>query len=296
MTYILLLLLSLQDVESLNTRINEFSYSMIEDTIVREEPPAERFDIRYELTRNNKLIDDPLTNTVAFVGDGLLFLPEILLDLIIQSIDDINGQATNDNSTITSKIFDINAQSSRDHLFSIYVQSYLDRERKYLIKYHDITMYDINDDIIADIDMEKFKDDQQDVMIDALKDMYFSKYKLNINDRTREAYNFYEWSGIDYATLPVMISALLYYRGFDRRISMDKFECAVSLEAINSIVRQDNIPFALSFELGLKDFPIKFIMSAGVSKGDLDTSFIGIGTSISAARRSFIVNEPLQNQ
>jgi hypothetical protein len=251
---------------------------------------TEQYKYSYELKHESKL-NNSISKVVFMVGNLLLLVPEAVLDLLAYSIDSINGYGVNGQTTITSRIFDIKAQPLRLTLLESYINTLLYHESKYLRGFYDseLLTFEVLDGEET-INYETIKEDQKRLAISALKDMYFSKYKLKINDRTKEVYSFYEWDGIDYVTLPVVVGTLLFYRGLDRKISFEQMQLTISLEPINSIIREESLQFLLNFELGIKKFPLKLLYCIGTENGSFETSFIGIGTSIGAAQLTNIYN------
>jgi len=57
---------------------------------------------------------------------------------------------------------------------------------------------------------------------------------------------------------------------------------------------EDFLVSAASFEVGLKEFPLKAIISGGVLNGSPTVDFVGIGTSVSMAKKAikFEMKEP----
>jgi hypothetical protein len=232
-------------------------------------------------------------NIVTKIGDTLLLPPELLLDGTVSILNALFGQSSG--NSVSSKIFDFHIQPTRSHLFSIMMTNLTRREQRYFGSFENSYFYtDDVEDGRADIDGEKLLEDQQKVLWDVFKDTYLSKYKLRLDDRVRdEAFNIADWSGIDFIMLPPLVVGYLYYRGYDKELSIFGSRLRVSIESINKLTNEDNILVGIGIEWApYKHSPIKFIVATGFDDGDFGLQFIGIGTSLDTVKKALYLNSP----
>jgi hypothetical protein len=130
--------------------------------------------------------------------------------------------------------------------------------------------------------------DQRKVFWDALRRTYMSRYKVNAEEKIKDdAWYLDRWTGWDYAVLPPLLGAYLYYRGVDKKMSVLGTRLILSIEPVSQWARRTHdVSAAASMEWKMKEWPLGVIVSAGVHDGKYGLDFVGIGTSIGAVRQA----------
>lgn len=233
-------------------------------------------------------------NYIIKIGDILLLPTELLLDGTVSVLNTLFGQSDN----ISSKIFDFRTQPTRSDMFSTLVTNLIRREQRYFGRIDNAYYYTDNpddaDDIVAEMDTERLVDDQRKILWDTFKDTYLSKYKLKLDDKVRdEAFRITDWSGVDFIVLPPLVVGYLYYRGYDKQLSIFGSRLRVSFESIHKLTTEDNILVGIGLEWSpYKNSPIKLIAATGLNDGEFELQFIGIGTSLDAIKKVLYLKDP----
>src|SRR5262249_12533426 len=156
-----------------------------------------------------------------------------------------------------------------------------DRERKYFSTFGDSRANSFGfQNGTEDADLHELALDQRKVFWDALRRTYLSRYKLQAAEKIKEdAWYFDRWSGGDFAVLPPLLGAYLYYRGLDKKFSVAGSQLTVSVEPFSEWVRGNrDVSAAASMEWKMKDWPLGVIVSVGLHDGKYGLDFVGIGT------------------
>jgi hypothetical protein len=218
-------------------------------------------------------------NIFTDIGDALLLPPELILDSIIGTFDKILG--IKNTGTVTSRILDFHVGPTRSHLFSIFTENLIKREMRYFSGFGDsyLNTHEIQDGLAA-IEASDLLVDQRKILWDVGKNTYLSKYRIKVDSIKNEAFYFSDWRGIDFVVLPPLVSAYLYYRGFEKKVSFLETEAKFSMEPLQSWIGHSDLLVGAGVEWAPKDWPVKFIITLGIDKDDVDIQFVGIGTSI----------------
>lgn len=241
---------------------------------------------------NDMLRDDDI-HIIMDIGDLIFLIPELIFDGLILLSDNLFPDIDTSDDSITEKLFNIHYQSSRNHLFSIFLSNLMKREQRFFSRFNDSYLNTPGfSDNREEIDMDNLVSEQRKVLWDTLKNTYLSKYRLKIDDRIRdEAFYFSEWRGIDFVVLPPLMTGYLLYRGLDKNVNIGGLETHIYLDPIYDFIREDNILAGIGIELAPKDWPLKLIMSAGLDEGDYELQFIGIGTSFGSAKSAILLKQ-----
>lgn len=228
------------------------------------------------------------SNLFTDVGDIFCMPVEGTLDCFAKLIQSLVGAPDIERATVTARIFDFDISSDTRHLFSHYVDNLIRREERYFSRFGDSEAFTPGvEDGTEDIDQDKLMDDQRKVLWDAMKSTYFSKYKMKVDDRVRdEAFYLSDWNGIDFVVIPPLAAAYLYYRGIEKKFEVLEFDIRASFKPIHEWFSDDNTVASFGLEIGPDDWPVNFILAAGMDDGDVELQFIGIGTSLNAVRRA----------
>jgi hypothetical protein len=232
------------------------------------------------------------SNFVTDFGDTILLIPELTMDGLVALLDAIIGDSHN--SSVTSRLLAFEAKPPRRGLFNHFTNSLVRSEYKFFKRFGDSELNTIGvQDGTQDIDDDLLEEGQRKVLWDTVKRTYFSKYKLQFDDRIRdEAFYLTDWQGADFVALPPLVTGYLWYRGFEKKFSHKEFEFRVALEPIDKWVHDDDLPVGLGVSLGVDNFPIRLIATTGLHEGELEFEFIGIGTSIGMVERALILQAP----
>lgn len=224
-------------------------------------------------------------NILTDVGDVALLPPELVLDTVIGTFDVLLGIRSN-TGTITSKILDFHVEPTRAHLFSVFTENLLKRESRYFAGFGDsyLNTVDVQDGN-AQIQSSDLMADQRKILWDVGKNTYLSKYRIKVDNIKDEAFYFTDWRGIDFAVLPPLVSAYLYYRGFEKKIAFLDTETRLTMEPLQSWIGRQNLLVGAGVEWAPKGWPVKLLVALGVDEGNVNVQFVGIGTSIGAVKQ-----------
>lgn len=256
-----------------------------------EMPPLQTFYVPKLPTRMS--IDEPIdyslkpdySNIVTDIGDIALLPPELVLDLIIGSFDRLLG-VRDPSGSVTARLFDFHAEPTRAHLFSVLIDNFAKREGKYFAGFGDSYLNTPEvEEGLAQIEAKQLMSDQRKILWDVGKNTYLSKYRIKVDNIKEEAFYFTDWRGIDFAVLPPLVGAYVYYRGLDKKFTLFGTEGKIMMEPLQSWVGHKNLLVGAGIEWSPKDWPVKLVMAVGLDKGDVDLQFIGIGTSIGTVKQ-----------
>lgn len=232
----------------------------------------------------------------ADIGDALLRWPEMVFDEISMAVGSPSGRPPvrswddEANRSVTGRMLDIQFALRDQRIFSVFMQQWIERERRYLGAFEDesrAATYAFQDRTEG-ADIDEVANDQRKIVLDALQRTYLARYKMHSDEPLpAEAWECRQWNGFDFVALPVLISGLLYYRGINKRISIGKTALRFSFEPGSEFLhrRRDRAVMG-ALEWTVKGFPLGIIVSAGLHEGRYEMDFVGIGTSIGAARRA----------
>jgi hypothetical protein len=107
------------------------------------------------------------------------------------------------------------------------------------------------------------------------------KLTMDLIFRTAE-----EQGVLGYVLAPPVVGALLYMKGLDHRVQLDRdvrvhFKLASGREWVRGAHSELGRP-AFSFELRFCDFPVGILASFDLSSRGMEPAFIGLGTSLDA--------------
>jgi hypothetical protein len=211
-------------------------------------------------------------NIVIGIGDIILSTPGIILSGIAGTVDIILDIG---NSNYAIEIID---PQPYNHLFLRLLTNLATEEQSFILRYN----RSLDHQYIYD--KEDIYYEQRKVLWDAVKNTYISKYKSNL-DNTIHNTTFYidKWKNIDFVVMPPLLIGYVYYRGIDKKITIDNAELRVSIEPINKLLDGD-LSAAAGIELSVIKLPIKLLLLVGLDDNNLELEFIGIGTDIFTAK------------
>jgi hypothetical protein len=232
----------------------------------------------------------------ADVGDALLRGPEMLFDEITLAIGSPSGRPLvrswkdEENRSVTGRMLDVQFDLRDQRIFSVFLQQWTERERRYLGGFDEesrASTYGFQDRTEGP-DLHDVADDQRRILMDALRRTYLARYRMQSDEPfPDEVWECRNWNGFDFVALPVLISGVLYYRGINKRVSIGPTALRFTFEPASEFIRRRHDRAVMgALEWTVKGFPLGFIVSAGLHGGHYEMDFIGIGTSIGAARRA----------
>ncbi|HZE95730.1 MAG TPA: hypothetical protein VE981_01770 [Planctomycetota bacterium] len=251
-----------------------------------------------ELTFRAELVSDwyrrAEPDPLADVGDVLLRGPELLIDSIFTCTSSMSSRPAvrnwddDDGRSLTAQMLDVDIGSRPDRIAVEFLRQLGDRERRYFANFGDSRANSFGfENGTEDADLQDLLLDQRKVFWDALRRTYLSRYKIQAEEKIKDdAWYLDRWTGADFAVLPPLLGAYVYYRGLDKKFSIAGTRLTVSIEPLSEWVRRSHDLFAAaSVEWSMKDWPVGVIVSAGLHDGKYGLDFVGIGTSIGAARQ-----------
>jgi hypothetical protein len=132
------------------------------------------------------------------------------------------------------------------------------------------------------------RDRQRKLLWDALRRSYLSKYHLEGRQAIRkEGFGLSEWRGIDYVILPPAAAAYVYYRGFDQRLTAGDVRVNLSVDPLSDWIGfRRNFVGGLTVEVTVRGCPVGLVASFGVSEGEFNVDFVGLGTGVDIVRKA----------
>jgi len=233
------------------------------------------------------------SDRLADIGDALLIWPELLFDGVSDWIGRPSGRPTvrtwNDyeNRSVTGRMMDVQGALRHQRLSTVFLDQWIGREQKYLGEFEESRANTEGFQNRSEgADLRELGIDQRKIVLDALRRTYLARYKMQSEEHIpEEAWAFGRWNGLDLVVLPPLIGGLLYFRGLNRRISMGDTAIRIAFEPVSELLhRRRDRSVAAAVEWTVKRFPVGLIVSAGLHDGRYGMDFVGIGTSIGAAR------------
>lgn len=231
----------------------------------------------------------------APLGNLLLLAPELLLDELFSCTTGMSPRCESrpwnedENRSLSSRLLSFPAEPRSERIYSALLQYWTAGERNYLAHLDEWHVGTVRPDPHADrLAYHEFIGDQRKLLWDALKRAYFSRYPGHPEDRFRdEADAFGHWQGADFLVLPPLLSAYLFYRGFDKTFTLGESRLRIAVEPLSEWVsgRRD-LPVAAGVEWSMNGLPLRVIVTAGLRDGRAVCDFVGIGTSLGAVRKT----------
>ena len=267
-----------------------------------EPPPALRFELEMPSPRAvlGGWFRPRSTSFLLDLGNDLFDVPEAAMDSLFDAgrglfpnPSSVSLRMQDEQGGLMSRIFAFNEPADLREPFTDALTRWVSREQQYFAGFADspLLTFDVEDGA-ADVDKSAMMFDQRRILMDVGRKLYLGKYFVKLEDRVRDdAYKVGEWRGLDFLLGPPVIALYTYFRGFDKRINLGgPAQLRVHLEPIRRIrdfadEEERDLVGALSFELGVKGFPLKAIVTFGLHNGDPEMDFVGIGTSVGEARK-----------
>jgi len=232
---------------------------------------------------------------VADVADVLLKGPELLIDGLftcasgMASRRAVRGWDDDEGRGITAQLLSVGVGPRQERIGREFFMQLSEREARYFAGFEDSRANSFGFETGTEgADLHDLMLDQRKVFLDALRRTYLSRYKVNAEEKIKEdAWYVDRWTGWDYAVLPPLLGAYMYYRGVDKKFSVLGSRLIVSIEPVSQWARRTHdVSAAASAEWKMKEWPLGVIVSAGVHDGKYGLDFVGIGTSIGAVRQA----------
>jgi hypothetical protein len=237
---------------------------------------------------------------VADVGDAILKGPEMLLDGLFSCTSGLGsrpltrGWDDDAQRSVMAQILDVQTGIRKERIWSEFMAQLTNREAKYLANFGESRGNTLGfEDRTADVDLDELLLDQRKVLWDALRRTYLARYKVQAEEKIRDdAFYLDRWSGADYVLLPPLMSAYVYYRGLEKKFTIAGTRLSVSIEPLSEwVFRKRDLAAAAAIEWKIKDWPLGVIVSVGQYDGHYGLDFVGIGTSLGAARRAIVMQQ-----
>lgn len=240
-------------------------------------------------------------NPAADVGDAILRGPELLLDEVFTFANGMSPRPETrswDDDTqgsMMSRILAVQVGPRNERIGSEFMNQFMDREMKYVANFGESRADTFQfQEGTQPADYRELMMDQRKVFWDALRRTYLSRYKVQADERVRdEAWYVDRWSGADFVVLPPLLGAYVFYRGLEKKFTIGSSRLLLSIEPVSQWYRstKHDLPAAAAFEWTMKGCPLGVIVSAGLHEGHYGLDFVGIGTSLGAARRALVMQE-----
>ena len=231
------------------------------------------------------------------VADALLKGPELLIDSIFTCAGGLGSRQAvrswddDDGRSITAQLLNVGLGPRQDRIGREFLMQLGTREARYFSNFSDSRANSFGFETGTEgADLHELMLDQRKVFWDALRRTYLARYKVNAEERIKDdAWYLDRWSGWDYAVLPPLLGAYVFYRGVDKKISVLGTRMIVSVEPVSEWVRRNrDVSAAASVEWTMKDWPLGVIVSAGLHDRKYGLDFVGIGTSIGTVRQALV--------
>ena len=261
----------------------------MEDALVESTVPLEA--VRAWQLRSN-------ADLPSEMGDTLMSGPQILLDRLVTAVQSLATRPRLQTlprpgeESVYAGLFEFHLEPRRERPFAAFLGEWTSRERRYFSRFEDSRVTTVGFDLgTEDVDLEAFESDQEKLLWDALRNVYQPKHRFRPEDRIRdEAFALGQWRGLDFAVLPPLVGAYLWFRGLERRFTLAGTSLRISIEPLARWARDDDLDTAVAFEWSpSKDFLFSAIVLAGLEDGTAEIEFVGIGTSFGMARKSIVL-------
>jgi hypothetical protein len=249
------------------------------------------------------------------LGNDLFNVPEAAMDSLFDAgrglfpnAPSVSLRQQAEQGGTMSRVFTFHDPGDIREPFTDALTRWVAREQQYFAGFADspLMTFDVEDGSV-DVDKSEMMFDQRRILMDVGRKLYLGKYVVRLEDRVRDdAYKFSDWRGVDFLLGPPVIAVYTYIRGFDKRINLGgDVQLRMHLDPIRRIrefadEEERDLVGALSFELGVKGFPLKAILTFGLHNGDPEMDFVGIGTSVGEARKVVAmvlgIEEPLNGR
>jgi hypothetical protein len=230
---------------------------------------------------------------MADVGDVFLEGPLKLFDGFFSCMNRLSGRPAvrtwedEEGRSVTEGLLNFQSGPRQERIFTVFMKLWTQRESKYLSAFDESRADTVGfQNGTEGPDLGELAIDQRKIFWDVLRRTYLAQYKMGSEESVREeAWYFTRWSGLDYAVLPPLIGAYLYYRGLDKKIRIGETALRFTFEPISEFVhRNRDRSVATALEWTIAGFPVGIIVSAGLYDGRYGMDFVGIGTSVAAVR------------
>jgi hypothetical protein len=231
---------------------------------------------------------------VADFGDALLKGPELLVDGLFTCARSMSGRPAlrsldeDDGRGIAAQMLQMEIGPRKDRIWNEFLTQLGDREQRYFSGFGDARANTFAfENGTEGADLNALALDQRKVFWDALRRTYLARYKVQAEEKIKEdAWYFDRWSGADFAVLPPLLGAYVYYRGLDKKFSVAGSQVTVSIEPVSEWARRKkDISAVAAMEWSMKGWPLGVIVSTGLHDGRYGLDFVGVGTSIGTVRQ-----------
>ena len=229
--------------------------------------------------------------------DVIVGLPNGIMDWVTDGLrptsdrDEVLSMLSPAGLSLMPRVFSCPITGATVHPFDDLLEQILLREVKYLGRFQDYRLSTFAaEESPEDIDTGDLMRGQQRVLVDAGRKLYFARYSTVFDARFRaEVVDFSCWQTVDFVIAPSMVAAYLYLFGWEQKFNLWGLRCAFQIEPVRQIrERHDgshgDLVSAAGVEIGVGNFPLKVIVSAGLMDGDALIDFVGVGTSLSTTR------------
>lgn len=217
------------------------------------------------------------------LGNAVLSVPERIVDSAVEAVTHALPQV---DEGILARLADLRSAPGARGPFEEFLETLVDRERRYFAKFGDSDAAPWDED--EPVDLHALEEDQRKILWDVFRKTLFAKYSKKTERRLREdAFVLTDWRGLDYLLLPPALLGYVYYRGIEKRFSIGDTCVKIGVEPLSDWVEEsDDLVGALTFEWRVKGWPLGLIVAAGLEDGKPRLDFVGIGTGTSAAMRA----------
>ena len=277
----------------------EFRTFELPNSIGQPEAAAFRADLVAEWYRRGRAVPG------SGLGNALLLGPGVLLDGIFTCANGMSARPEtrtweeDENRCIAARALEFRVGPLSERTFAELTWQWAEGERGYLAHFEDSRARTVSlNDPLERAALREFSWDQRKVFWDALRRTYLARHNLEAGERIRDdAWTCDRWQGVDYAVLPPLIGAYLYYRGLDKRFPIGDTELHLSVEPVSEwVLRKRDFAAAAGIEWSMNEFPLRVIVSAGVRDGRYVCDFAGIGTSLGAARTALVLRQEVDRR
>jgi hypothetical protein len=232
-------------------------------------------------------------DSAADFWDALLDGPMMVIDGVFAYTSRLSGRSAvrtwedEEGRSVTARLLDIQSGPRKERIFTVFMQLWTEREQQYLGAFDESRADTVGfRNRTEGANLSELEADQRKILWDVLRRTYLAQYKMGSEEHVREeAWYFGQWSGLDFAVLPPLMVAYVYYRGFYKKVRMGEMALRLSFEPVSEFVhRNHDSSVATALEWTVQGFPVGVILSGGLHGGQYGMDFVGIGTSIAAVR------------
>jgi hypothetical protein len=231
---------------------------------------------------------------VCDLAEGILALPDAALGCLAGSIHRCTAPAQpvlwrkDEPAPLSERFLEVSPGGREGTLLGSLTRTLVAREARFFASLESSELYTPGFEAgTEELDERLLRDRQRRILWDALRTTYLGRYRERAEDTLRdESLEVYAWKGPDFVVLPPLVAGYVYFRGLEKDFSFAGTRLSVAFEPVHEWLGERDVWGAMNAEWKVKGCPVGLVVSVGLHDGGLGLDFVGIGTSLSIARKA----------